>query len=325
MKWQSVDETSPRIASAKLAPPRGVLPILSRGRLALNADGSLPRFTLVRAPAGFGKTTLMQQWHDELVSLDWDVAWITLDSGDNAIARLSTHLLEALDRFVPPSPDQFDNEREASLKAIIQRIQDTQRRFVLMLDEIETLTSGDAFDVIARIARIDQPNFAMIVSGRTIPPIGQARISLSSNVLEITDADLRFNAEESQALFAKRLGASVTKAQANVLGRHLDGWAAGLQFACLALRGHGDVAGFVDHAVTHKMISDYLREDIFNKLSEDVREFLLSVSPFKVLTGGLCDAVTGRNDSEGMLGRSRKQGSFKTDRAGEQSRRLSVP
>lgn len=310
MKWRSVDETKPRIASAKLAPPRGVLPVVARDRLKLRRDGPLPRLTIVRAPAGFGKTTLMQQWHDELNALECDVAWITLDSGDNAIARLTTHLLEALFRFGPPSTGEVDGESETGLKAITQRIQETRRPIVLMLDEIETLTSADAFDVIGRIVRIDQPNFAVIVSGRTIPPIGQARISLSAAVLEITDADLRFNAEESQALFAKRVGSVVTRAQANVLGRHLDGWAAGLQFACLALRNQGDIAGFVDNAVTHKMISDYLREDIFNKLSEDIREFLLSVSPFKVLMGGLCDAVTGRSDSEGMLGRLEEAGLF---------------
>lgn len=301
MKWRSANRANPRIANEKLAPPRGALPVLVRERLSFQPDGKLPRLTLVRAPAGFGKTTLMQQWHDELTQLGYNVAWITLDSGDNAIARLTAHLIEALDRFSAHEARMEKDEQEKTIKYITDVISQSSQPLVLILDEIEALESNDAFDIIRHIAKISVSTFSLIVSGRTIPSIGQSRIALSSDVIDISDSDLRFNAEETRTLFTKRLGSAVTNAQSNALGKHLDGWAAGLQFACLALRDNRDVAGFVDYAVTHRMIYEYLREDVFNKLSDDMREFLLSISPFKVLTGGLCDAVTGRSDSEGML------------------------
>ena len=297
------------IVGAKLAPPRAHVQAIPRSRFPLVTDQHLPRLTLVRGPAGFGKTTVMQQWHDALLAKGFAVAWVTLDSADNSVTRLSAHLEAAVER-ASRSTTGTPLTGEGIFERISRRIAEGNEPLILMLDEMEAVTSDEAESLLQGLVRLTSADFFVIAAGRGIPSLGQARLSLEGSLNEITSDKLKFDETEVCALLGARLGSRISTEEAVHLGERLEGWAAGLQFACLALQDKADVAAFVNHAASQGAIADYLREDVFSRLPNDLREFLMTTSLFDVLTADLCWSVTGRLDSAAILAHLEQAGLF---------------
>ncbi len=308
MARQKISKSQIPIVGSKLAPPRSPVQAIPRSRLSLGGVENLARLTLVKGPAGSGKTIVLAQWHRALEKAGVDVAWLTLDSADNTADRLSAYLAAALRRTAGATAAlSMSGER---IFEDLARRHDQRKPLVLILDDLEGITSDEAVNLLQGLVRQTGPSFSIIAAGRAIPAMGQARLVLDGGVRDVTSANLKFDDTEVCAMLSSRLGARISTDEAIRLGERLDGWAAGLQFACLALQNKADIAGFANHAAAQGAIADYLRDDVFNRLPEDVRDFLRHIAIFPVLTADLCDAITNRQDSAAVLASLEEAGLF---------------
>ncbi|HEV3292883.1 MAG TPA: LuxR C-terminal-related transcriptional regulator, partial [Streptosporangiaceae bacterium] len=155
------------------------------------------------------------------------------------------------------------------------------------------------------------PGLHLVLASRSDPPLPLARLRARGQLAELRADDLRFTAEEAAALLRESAGSAISGAAVEALVARTEGWAAGLQLAALSLRGRPDIAGFVAAFTgSHRYILDYLTGEVLDGLPEQVREFLLETSVLERLSGGLCDAVTGRDDGQAMLERVEQAGLF---------------
>jgi len=280
---------------------------VARPRLAEALGGGL---VLVCAPAGFGKTALLADW---LRSGGRPVAWLSLDAGDNDPVRFWRHMVAALDRARPgigervapllgPPPSSF----EGLVTALINELaaQSGENEIVLVLDDYHLIDAGQVHASLAFLLEHLPPGLHLVLASRSDPPLPLARLRARGQLAELRTNDLRFTAEEAAALLRESAGAALPGAAVAALVARTEGWAAGLQLAALSLRGRPDIAGFVaDFGGSHRYILDYLTGEVLDGLSEQVREFLLETSVLERLSGGLCDAVTGRDDGQATLER----------------------
>jgi LuxR family transcriptional regulator, maltose regulon positive regulatory protein len=292
-------------------PRRGFVP---RPRLAGALGGGL---VLVCAPAGFGKTALLADW---LRSGGRPVAWLSLDAGDNDPVRFWRHVVAALDRARPgtgervaplfaPAPSSF----EGLVTALINELaaQSGENAIVLVLDDYHLIDARQVHASLAFLLEHLPPGLHLVLASRSDPPLPLARLRARGQLAELRTDDLRFTAEEAAALLRESAGTALAGAAVAALVARTEGWAAGLQLAALSLRGRSDVAGFVAaFSGSHRYILDYLTGEVLDGQPDQVREFLLETSVLERLSGGLCDAVTGRDDGQAMLERVEQAGLF---------------
>jgi LuxR family transcriptional regulator, maltose regulon positive regulatory protein len=318
---------SPAVAPAAMAAPeRDVLlatklyvpgprpGFVPRPRLAGALGGGL---VLVCAPAGFGKTALLADW---LRSGDRPVAWLSLDAGDNDPVRFWRHLVAALDRARPgigervapllgPSPSSL----EALVTALINELAASPggHEIVLVLDDYHLVGAQQVHTSLAFLLEHRPAGLHLVLASRSDPPLPLARLRARRQLTELRTEELRFTAEEATALLRESAGPGLPGAAVAALLARTEGWAAGLQLAALSLRGRSDIAGFVAaFSGSHRYILDYLTEEVLDGQPEQVREFLLETSVLERLSGGLCDAVTGWDDSQAMLEQVEQAGLF---------------
>jgi LuxR family maltose regulon positive regulatory protein len=287
---------------------------VARPRLAGALGGGL---VLVCAPAGFGKTALLADW---LRSGGRPVAWLSLDVGDNDPVRFWRHVVAALDRARPgtgervaplfaPAPSSF----EGLVTALINELaaQSGENAIVLVLDDYHLIDARQVHASLAFLLEHLPPGLHLVLASRSDPPLPLARLRARGQLAELRTDDLRFTAEEAAALLRESAGTALAGAAVAALVARTEGWAAGLQLAALSLRGRSDVAGFVAaFSGSHRYILDYLTGEVLDGQPDQVREFLLETSMLERLSGGLCDAVTGRDDGQAMLERVEQAGLF---------------
>jgi LuxR family maltose regulon positive regulatory protein len=285
-----------------------------RPRLAGVLGGGL---VLVCAPAGFGKTALLADW---LRSGGRPVAWLSLDAGDNDPVRFWRHVVAALDRARPgtgeqvapllrPAPSSFEGLVTALINELAAR--SGENAIVLVLDDYHLIHAGQVHASLAFLLEHLPPGLHLVLASRSDPPLPLARLRARGQLAELRTDDLRFTAEEAAALLRESAGAALPGAAVAALVARTEGWAAGLQLAALSLRGRSDIAGFVAaFSGSHRYILDYLTGEVLDGLPEQVREFLLETSVLERLSGGLCDAVTGRDDGQAMLEHVEQAGLF---------------
>jgi LuxR family transcriptional regulator, maltose regulon positive regulatory protein len=286
---------------------------VARPRLVGALGGEL---VLVCAPAGFGKTALLADW---LRSGDRPVAWLSLDAGDNDPVRFWRHVVAALDRAQPGISEQVAplgppvSGCEGLVTAIINELaaQPAESAIVLVLDDYHLVDAPPVHASLAFLLEHLPPGLRLVLASRSDPPLPLARLRASGQLSELRTSDLRFTAEEASALLREAAGPVLPDAAVTALAARTEGWAAGLQLAALSLRGRPDVAGFVAaFSGSHRYILDYLTGEVLDGQPEQVREFLLETSVLERLNGGLCDAVTGRDDGQAVLERAEQAGLF---------------
>jgi LuxR family transcriptional regulator, maltose regulon positive regulatory protein len=280
--------------------------------------GALGRgLTLVCAPAGFGKTTLLADW---LRSGGWPVAWLSLDAGDNDPVRFWRHVVAALDRARPgiservapllgPPPSSF----EGLVTALINELaaHPGENEMVLVLDDYHLIDARPVHASLGFLLEHLPPGLHLVLASRSDPPLPLARLRARGQLAELRTDDLRFTAEEAAALLRESAAPGLPDAAVTALVARTEGWAAGLQLAALSLQGRSDIAGFVAaFSGSHRFILDYLTQEVLDGQPEQVREFLLETSVLERLSGGLCDAVTGRDDGQAMLEHVEQAGLF---------------
>jgi len=294
------------------APQPGFVP---RPRLAEALGEGLTRGrVLVCAPAGFGKTALLADWAR---GSGRAVAWVGLDGSDSDPARFWRYVVAALDRVRPglagrvgPTPSRSFEELVTAL--INELAADPGPVDVLLvLDDYHLVDSGPVHESVAYLLENLPPGLRVVVSGRADPPLPLARLRARGQLAELRAADLRFTTEEAAALLGEASGQGLPGTAVTALVARTEGWAAGLQLAGLSLRGHADPAGFATaFSGSHRFVLDYLADEVLDGQPAEVRAFLLDTSVLDRLSGELCDAVTGRTDSQAMLQDIERAGLF---------------
>ena len=275
-------------------------------RVKQGLDGKL---TLVSAPAGFGKTTLVAE---SLQQAGQPFAWLSLDDGENDPARFLAYLAAALQRINtgwgqtvqelfhsphPPAPI-------ALAAALINEIAVDSSRFVLALDDYHLISAPPIHEALSFLLDNMPPQMHLVILTRADPPLPLARLRARGELAEIRAEDLRFTMEEAVVLLNEVMNLGLTRQQIAVLETRTEGWVAGLRLAGLSLQGleRSDVTSFIEaFAGSHRYVMDYLVEEVFNRQPPRVQEFLLKTSILGRLTGPLCDAVTGRDDGQTTL------------------------
>ncbi|MCY1286919.1 Serine/threonine-protein kinase PknK [compost metagenome] len=299
-------ESITRIVAAKLTPPMAAASHLPRQKLVdLMIDAGPARLVLIRAAAGFGKSTLMQQYHAHCVASGRAALWLNMDVADNDLQRFVSHLNAGFDRISgapkdsPPQPQHSLSERSLDL---LDRIAATEVPFSILLDEFEVIQHPQLLNFIQQLVETLPPNGLMVITSRSTPDIGLGRIRARGQLIEIGPSALRFSLDEATAFIREKHELQLRDNEIATLHRCTEGWAAAIFLASLSLHDRNDHAAFVSSfSGTNLELAEYLAEDILARQSEECRLFLMQTSVLTELSAPLCDAITGRQDSQAML------------------------
>jgi LuxR family transcriptional regulator, maltose regulon positive regulatory protein len=307
------------LLATKLYLPRPQPGLVARPWLLEGLEEALAReLVLVCAPAGFGKTVLLADWAR---AGRRPVAWLSLDPGDNDPARFWRHVVAALDRvrpgiagqlaglLGPPAPASFEGLVSALINQLT--IEPDGGEVVLVLDDYHLVDAPAVHASLGFLLEHRPPALRLVLASRADPPLGLARWRARGQLAELREADLRFTAEEAAQLLREAVGPDLPEAAVAALVARTEGWVAGLQLAGLSLRGQPDPAGLVaSFSGSHRFVLDFLSEEVLDRQPEPMRAFLLETSVLQRLSGPLCDAVTGRTDSQQLLEQAERANLF---------------
>lgn len=280
---------------------------VSRARL-VDRMATPAKLTLVAAPAGFGKTSLVSEWLSTLGD-EVHVAWFSVDDRDNDAARFWTYVITALDRADPGVGEtalemlrSASAQVEAALAALINDLDARPTKTVLVLDDFHVIESAPIQSELAFFVDNLPPTVRLVMSTRADPPLPLARLRARGQLVEIRAADLRFTAEEAATYVNDVMGLAVAHDDVVTLSNRTEGWIAAIQLAALSMQGRNDPAAFIaGFAGDDRYVVDYLVEEVLQRQPATIRQFLLDTSILPRLTGELCDAVTGASGGGGTL------------------------
>jgi LuxR family maltose regulon positive regulatory protein len=314
-------------------PQAGPGELIARPRLTQRLNEVLTRkLTLVSAPAGSGKTTLVSQWLSHLrftiddlrlgtsdqpeienrqsKIVNPQVAWLSLDEGDNDPVRFWTYVIAALEivqagigaTVLPLLHSPQPPSLEVVLTFLLNDLATLPAEVVLVLDDYHLIENSDIHAALILLLDRLPPCMHLILTSRADPPLPLARWRAKRQLIELRAEALRFTPDEVD-FFLNHLGRlNLTAEQVAALEAKTEGWAVGLQLAALSLQGRTDIDHFITAFTgTHRYILDYMTEEILHRQPESVQSFLLQTAILERLTGPLCDAVTGRADSQVIL------------------------
>lgn len=306
----------PRIP-AKFSPPGLGAPMIRRKRLERDivARPGL-RLATVRGPAGFGKTTLLVRWHQLLAEAGWRPAWITLDEFDNDPQRLLSGLAIALGMAAGFAGDVVDGNRippagRTALPLLLDRLAASGAPVALFLDDFDALIEEDSVTLIRSFIRLAGPGCLVVVASRRWPDIGQMRLRLTDAWLDVPPDSMRFERQETTSLLEDRFAGTLSAADIGLLHDKTEGWPAALQLACVSIGAAEAVDPFLESfARSSGDLARYVAENVLDRQSEGLRDFLLVAAVPTLLNGALCDAITAGNDSARLLADLEASGLF---------------
>jgi LuxR family maltose regulon positive regulatory protein len=305
------------LLETKLYVPRPRRQLVSRPRLLARLD-RVPesKLTLISAPAGFGKSTLLTGWIAASPRDNASIAWLSLDEHDNDVGGFWTYFIAALRRAAPEVGAEAeaclqtsgpDAVREA-LAALINELRSEARDFVVVLDDYHEVHLPAIHEAMTFLLDYLPPSLHIVIASRADPPLPLARLRARGELVELRAADLRFKAEETAAYLNGVMALSLTAPNLDALEGQTEGWIAALQLAALSMQGRDDVTAFIeDFKGDNHYVVDYLIQEVLQRQPEAVRSFLLKTAILDRFTGGLCDAVTGQTDGQARL-RSLEEG-----------------
>ncbi|UCG23834.1 MAG: AAA family ATPase [Chloroflexota bacterium] len=292
------------------------------------------KVVLVSAPAGSGKTTLVAAWLQEQGQPDvsspnsvpiFEPCWLSLDEGDNDLARFLVYLVAALERVAPglgegalsllrgpqqPPAESFMTALINDILALTQEEAAPGRILVLVLDDYHLIHSQDVHQIVTFLLDHLPEKMRLVLVSRTEPPLPLARLRGRGHLVTLDGGDLRFTDEEARLFLNRVMGLDLSQDEAAALATRTEGWIAGLQMAALALgaqrpaeqiaSGRPAKAG-TDQVAGTRFIMDYLLQEVLQSQPADLQTFLLHTAILDRLNGPLCDAVTGREDSQATL------------------------
>jgi LuxR family transcriptional regulator, maltose regulon positive regulatory protein len=266
------------------------------------------RLVFVCAPAGFGKSTLVSAWAEAQTA---PVAWLSLDEQDDIPERFLTYLIAAIQRVYPGfAADLFEQvqhnitgEIENSLSALANAFCEIPLPMLITLDDYHVINNPTIHNSLTFLIEHVPKGVTFVLATRVMPPLSLARLRAKRQLLDIRLQDLRFHTSEIVQLFNDLYALGLTDTEISALEARTEGWAAGLQLAVLALQAEGDNNyGFIQRfSGSHEYIADYLVEEVLNHQPAALTSFLLQTSILDRFCAPLCQALTGKAESETIL------------------------
>lgn len=296
------------ILATKLYIPALRSKVVRRPRLTEQLNEGLHRkLTLISAPAGFGKTTLVSEW---ITGGERRAAWLSLDEEESDPARFLAYLVAALQAITPnigqgllgvlqsPQPASI----EAALTTLLNEIAAVPDSFTLVLDDFHVLDAKPLDSALTFLLKRLPPQMRLVITTREDPQLPLARLRAQDQLTELRAADLRFTTAEAAEFLNEVMGLDLSVADIAALEDRTEGWIASLQLAAISMRGRADTASFIESFTgSNRFVLDYLVEEVLQRQPERARSFLIQTAILDRLSGPLCNAVTERVDSGKML------------------------
>jgi LuxR family transcriptional regulator, maltose regulon positive regulatory protein len=270
-------------------------------------EGLNRKLILVSAPAGYGKTTLVCDW---LNQCKIPTAWFSIDHRDNDPFEFLTFVISAIQTIhknignhsleLLKSPGTVNTKY--IVEFLINDILTIKTDFLLVLDDLHTITSKEIFNILNIIIDHKPKHFKIAILTRSDPILSIARLRSQNELLEIRSADLSFTENDIAEFFNKKLKLGLTDKDINLLELKTEGWIAGLQLTAITLQNKKNISEFIESiSGDNRYIMDYLIEEVLNNQDDETREFLLKTAIFEKFSGPLCDTVFQKNNSQLLL------------------------
>jgi LuxR family transcriptional regulator, maltose regulon positive regulatory protein len=305
------------LVATKIRIPPEAPQIVHRSRLVGTLDDNLPgcKLALIAAPAGYGKTTLLSQWAR---SSQLPVAWLSLSTEENDFGRFFRYFFNAWEQVQPDIRESALGvmlegnlpDPQAVLHALINLANEVTEHTAFVFDDYHLINDTNIHQALTYLIDHQPATAHIILSTRTDPPLPLARYRARAELLELRTGDLQFWLEETENFLNHLLELDLEREELEKLQNQLEGWAAGLRLVGLTFRQHQSGGGQPTITGKHRFVADYLSQDVFAGLPENLRLFLLKTSILDRLTGPLCDAVTGNRDGQIMLERLEHENLF---------------
>ena len=295
----------PKPYVSNLVPRPGLLERLNEG-LGQN-PGIGRKLTLISAPAGFGKTTLVSEW---LQRTDWSAAWLSLDEEDNDPTRFLAYFIAALQQIEAEIGQSAQNLLQSPLPAppeilmttLVNDLTTYSNNIILVLDDYHLINAQPVHQMLTFLLEHLPPQMHLTITTRADPPLPLARLRVRRHLTELRENDLRFTVKQATAFLNQVMGLNLTATHIALLERRTEGWIAGLQLAALSIQRQEGREQFINaFAGDDQYIVDYLIDEVFSQQSDKTKDFLLQTSILNRMSGPLCDAVTGNEDSQVSL------------------------
>ena len=312
------------LINAKLSLPAANPRVIARSRLSERVHAGLQQaLTVITAPAGFGKTTMVAEALRERARRR-EVAWLSLDDEDSHLIRFLYHLVATLQSIAPDvgrAPIFLIGRLQLPassdlITALISEIAESPRQIVLVLDGYQAVASPEINAALNFLVDHLPEQLRVVLVSREVPDLPLARWRLQHRLSEIGLEDLRFSLEESALFLEQVIGLSLPPDLLRALEQKTEGWIAGLQMAALSLRDadNESMAGFAQRIAAfggeHRHVLDYLAEEVFSRQPAEIQDFLRGTSGLDRLCAPLCDAVTGSAGSRNLLNRLEQANMF---------------
>ncbi|MFN2227266.1 MAG: LuxR C-terminal-related transcriptional regulator [Anaerolineae bacterium] len=294
------------LLATKLYVPRARPNLVSRPGLVRRLEEGMQqgrRLSLISAPAGFGKTTLLVEWlHSQSGRRPgWAAGWLALDDDDNDPARFLAYLAAALRRagaaVEPPRPAAG---LRPVLAALINQVAATSLPILLVLDDYHLVDEAEIHDAVSYLLDHAPPNLHLAIASRADPPLPLPRLRARGQMTELRQADLRFAADEAAAFLKRTMSLEVSDEDVRHLEQRTEGWIAALQLAALSMQGREQAGAAVEaFGGGHRYLLDYLAEEVLHRQPAALQAFLRRTSVLERLCGPLCDAVVEEDEAAG--------------------------
>lgn len=303
--------TAMPLLETKLYGPRWRAGLVSRpGLIERLHQGAERKLTLISAPAGFGKTTLLAEWLADTAGGERAAGWVSLDPSENEPALFWAYFITALQKVRPevgkhalsllqsPQPPPI----ESVLAALINEINAIDSDFTLVLDDYHVIDASPVHGAFTFLLDHLPPRMHLVLTSRTAPPLPLSRLRARGELTELRAAELRFTLDEASAFLNEVMALELSAIDTATLEQRTEGWIAGLKLAALSMKGRGENRGFVEaFSGDNRYIADYLVEEVLQVQPDRIRRFLLETAILERLSGPLCDAITGEQGSQALL------------------------
>ncbi|MGZ3647337.1 MAG: hypothetical protein ACXVCM_26190 [Ktedonobacteraceae bacterium] len=300
-----------QLLTTKFFIPSASHTLIPRSRLDAQLNAGMKRkLTLISAPAGFGKTTLLSAWVQTLPLDNPIVAWVSLDEEDNDPMRFWEYALTALNtcqsELFTPLLSFFQTEQahavQSLVTAVINILVKQTEQFLLILDDYHVITESAVHTSLNFPLEHLPSQLHLILATRADPPLSLPRLRGCNQMLEVRSDQLQCTTEEVLAFFAKAMGIALTSEESQEVEDRTEGWIAGLQLVALSMRGHTDTTPILRELHgSQRYILDYLTDEVLRQQAGTLQTFLLRTSILERLCAPLCDSVMQQSGSQQLL------------------------
>lgn len=321
IKWDIIPFMAAPTLVTKLFIPPARTDIVSRPRLLERLNARLGRkLTLISAPAGFGKTTLVSEWVNSIQSIpspqkqvDYKIAWLSLDENDNDPTRFLAYFVSALvqaqgiDAEVGEGVSEMLQGTQTPpakeiLTVLINKIATLRAKLIIVMDDYHLIESAHVNDALAFLIEYLPPQIHLVLATREDPHLPLARFRARGEMNELRASDLRFLSDEITAFLQQKLGIQLSPDEITHLDGHTEGWITGLNLVAISLQGQENVRQAVrDVSGSQRFVLDYLLEEVLDQQSAEIQAFLIQTAILKQFTGALCDSINGQHNGQEIL------------------------